>query len=152
VKLKKILLFTLLFMITIGCSNAKSDGPLSNHRVAKATPTYSGLLPSLSIKQEGKVILVTFIVKNDTDHGIPLQFNTTQHFDYMIEDTSGKKVKQYSEGLMFGQIVTRRELAKGELLKYKTEITGLTPGNYKLTIWLTDATIKPKISQTFSVQ
>jgi hypothetical protein len=152
VKLKMILLLTFLFMITIGCSNAKSDDPLANVRAAKAAPTYSGLLPSLSIKQEGKVVHVTFVVKNSTDTSIPLQFNTTQHFDYVIEDSSGKKVKKYSEGLMFGQIVTRRELAKGEHLDYDTEITGLTPGSYKLTIWLTDATNKPKISQTFNVQ
>ena len=151
-KLKMILLLVLLFMITIGCSNAKSEGPLTKDRVAKATPAYSGLVPSLTLKQEDDVIHATFVIKNDSDHVIPLQFNTTQHFDYVIEDTSGKKVKQYSEGLMSGQIVTRPKLDKGEQLKYEEEIKGLLPGHYKLTIWLTDTTYKPKVSQSFIVQ
>lgn len=151
-KLKPVLLLALLLMIAIGCSNAKSEGPHSNGSTAKAAHNFSGLVPSVSIKQEGDLIRIKFFVKNTSNQTLPLQFNTTQHFDYVITDRSGKKVKQYSEGLMFGQIVTRPELAKGKQFDYEDEIKGLSPGTYTLTIWLTDTTYKPKLSQTFTVQ
>lgn len=146
-----ILLFS--FMIATGCQIANSKAPPTK---AATGPIHTvmqcgSLVPSVTITQEGKILDLHFSIINDSKKPITLQFNTTQTFDYSLTQESKGEIARYSKGKMFGQIVSTLRVQQGEALNYSSTLSGIKPGHYQLTVWLTDQACRPKLSVPLTV-
>ncbi len=82
-------------------------------------------------------IMLTLLVRNDTDEPLDVTFPTSQPFEIKLFDSSGKLVWQWSHGRAFLQVISRRTLKPGEKWLFKAEIPlasikGLLPGYYRI--------------------
>lgn len=160
--IKKMLItsFSLLFIASFGCG----ENPTSNHTTASTpastSPNQQGggivagsMEATLDIKDINKTIKFNFNIKNQTEHVVTYHFNTSQTFDYIIKNSEGNVVKQYSKGRMFAQHTSSVNVKQGDTLNYSDTIEGLAKGTYTITIWLTahDANPQPKVTKTFEV-
>ena len=82
-----------------------------------------------------------FTIENDTGTDVDIVFSSGQEFDYVVHDSSGAKVKQLSEGMMYTQAIRETLLAAGDSLTYKVpmeEVTDDLPnGAYTITFLFT---------------
>ncbi|HET7628531.1 MAG TPA: BsuPI-related putative proteinase inhibitor, partial [Bacillales bacterium] len=72
--------------------------------------------------QQGDTVKFTFHLKNQTEHVQTFTFPTGQRFDFVIKNEQGQKVKQYSEGRMFTQMVGEVTLKQAEEISYDAEV------------------------------
>jgi hypothetical protein len=87
--------------------------------------------------QNAKGILFRYTLKNQTEKEKQFQFSTSQKFDYVIKDSSGKVVYQYSKNHMFMQVLSSLRLKQGDTFKQDLLVKDLKPGSYELEVWLT---------------
>jgi hypothetical protein len=94
--------------------------------------------PSVAnLSGEGSKISFTYELKNQTEKVVELSFNTSQKFDYVLKDQSGKVIKFYSENKDFLQVISKISLKQGEVYKIPITIEDVKPGKYLLEVWLT---------------
>lgn len=151
---KKILVLSLILILSSGCGQDKTIKPVD---ATSASPSgqkaivAGNMEPSLSIQQQNNGIVFTFTVKNQTEHVMTYNFNTSQTYDYIIKDAKGNIVKQYSKGRMFAQHTSTVHIKQGEALTYHDSVKNLPLGSYTMTIWLTANEGNPKVSQNFEL-
>ena len=83
----------------------------------------------------GELITMTLNVFNYTEEEITFHFNTSQRYDFIIEDEKGNEIWRWSEGRMFAQMLGEEILGPNnpEII-YATEYKDkLSPGYYKVT-------------------
>jgi len=83
----------------------------------------------------GEPIMVTLKIFNYTEEDIVFHFNTSQRYDFIIEDEEGKEIWCWSEGRMFAMMLGEETLGptNPEII-YATEYKGkLGSGYYKVT-------------------
>lgn len=120
------------------------------------------------VYKTGEPIEITFEVINESKTPQHLVFSTTQKYDFEI--LSGKDLKapllwRWSQGRLFGQIVTQQTLQPGDKLCFKETIPPkdekhleglppLKPGTYLLVAVLTTMprTARPSVSCLFQVK
>ncbi|MDM5317608.1 BsuPI-related putative proteinase inhibitor [Fictibacillus sp. b24] len=95
--------------------------------------------PSIKVQeqQNAKGILFRYELKNQTEKEKVFQFSSSQKFDYVIKDKSGKIVYQYSRNHMFMQVLTSLKLKQADVFKQDILVNDLEPGAYTLEVWLT---------------
>ncbi|MCZ2845541.1 MAG: BsuPI-related putative proteinase inhibitor [Candidatus Bathyarchaeota archaeon] len=83
----------------------------------------------------GEPIMMTLKIFNYTGEDIVFHFNTSQRFDFIIEDEEGKKVWHWSEGRMFAQMLGEEILGPNnpEIIYTAEYKDKLRPGYYKVT-------------------
>ena len=83
----------------------------------------------------GEPITIVLKVFNYTEEKITFQFNTSQRYDFIIEDEEGIEVWRWSNGRMFAQMLGEEILGPRNpeviyMAEYKDR---LSPGYYKVT-------------------
>ena len=83
----------------------------------------------------GEPIVMTLKIFNYNEEYIAFHFNTSQRYDFIIEDEEGSKIWRWSQDMMFTMALGEETLgsANPEII-YKAEYKGkLSPGYYKVT-------------------
>jgi len=84
---------------------------------------------------DGEPITMTLKIFNYTGEDIVFHFNTSQRYDFIIEDEEGNEVWRWSKDMMFAQMLGEEILGPDnpEII-YTAEYMGeLSPGYYKVT-------------------
>lgn len=93
-----------------------------------------------------------FVVKNQTEHEMMLDFTSGQRFDYVIRDSKGEVVKTYSADKLFMQALGKETLKQGEEWVLTDTIDSLPKGvEYTLEFWVTSKEKQGKQTYTFSL-
>jgi len=91
---------------------------------------------SLDASVSGSDVAFTFTVENTGDDAVSMQFRDGQTFDVVVED-GGEQVWQWSEGMMFAQMLQSEELGPGETMRESVAWEGAAPGEYEARAWVT---------------
>jgi len=94
----------------------------------EATITYSPSGPDS--------VMLHFIVENTGSSAAKVIFTSGQRYDYILY-RDGKRVEQFSEGKFFIMIYEEIMVAPGDEMSFDIPLKNLTPGNYKVKVWLT---------------
>jgi len=99
--------------------------------------TQYGILLSTDnvVYQSGEIITIKLKVFNYSAETIDFHFNSSQRYDFIIEDKEGNEVWRWSEGRMFAQMLGEKILGPNnpEAI-YTVEYKGkLSLGYYKVT-------------------
>lgn len=93
-------------------------------------------LPSDRVKLGNKLAL-TLSVENTDSETHELSFNSSQRFDFWLEDSSGREVWRWSDGRVFAQMLETIDIKLGESISYAEDWplmdsngTVVEPGNY----------------------
>jgi len=83
----------------------------------------------------GVPIMVTLKIFNHTKEDINFQFNTSQRYDFIIEDEKGNEIWRWSKDRMFAMVLGEEVLGPTNTeVVYTVEYTDkLSPGYYKIT-------------------
>jgi len=78
----------------------------------------------------GEPITMTLKVFNYTEEEMIFHFNTSQRYDFIIEDEEGNEIWRWSEGRMFAQMLGEENLGPNNPeVTYTAEYKGkLSPG------------------------
>ncbi len=80
-----------------------------------------------------------FSLKNNSDNEIELTFNSSQEYEYVINDSEGNHIYTYSMDKMFAMMIKMKTLAPGETYNITIDIENvlgtLEKGVYTLEIW-----------------
>lgn len=84
---------------------------------------------------------VVLRVRNNGAEAIPFTFNTTQRFEIELVDPAGTVVSRWSEGQMFGQIVTTQPLEPHRTWRFEGDLPvpqggGLGTQEYTMRIYV----------------
>ena len=119
-------------------------------------PAELGLRLSLTtnrtVYQSGEPIHIRFAMVNHTGTPILLEFTSSQRFDVTIEDTHGNEVWRWSAGHMFATVMGHETLGPEDpRLTYEAVFKdSLSPGPYRVRVWLTDA--RQHFSSTIGIE
>lgn len=91
-------------------------------------------------EQDGE-INVTLTLTNNGDGDAALDFRSGQKYDVKIYDSSGTKVYDYSEDMMFTQALETVELAAGESISYEVRASVNGEGPYQIEAAVTAAEV-----------
>lgn len=83
----------------------------------------------------GEPTKMTFEIFNYTEEDVTFHFNTSQRYDFIIEDEEGNEVWRWSEDRMFAMMLGEEVLGPtNPEVTYIGEYTNnLSPGYYKIT-------------------
>ncbi|MCL6471463.1 MAG: hypothetical protein K6T91_01415 [Firmicutes bacterium] len=143
-------------LFILGCS-ASGDSPAEKNNVRESASKGESILvgntkteklignlkitasiPSAQIKP-GEILRLSLSVRNIGSELQKLSFNSSQKFDVRIEDSSGGRVWQWSDGRMFAQLLESITLEPGKSVSFTvqwplTDTGGkaVAPGNYNI--------------------
>ena len=83
----------------------------------------------------GEPIVMTLKIFNYTEEDVVFHFNTSQRYDFIIEDVEGNEIWRWSQDMMFAMVLGEEILGptNPEII-YTAEYTDkLSPGYYKVT-------------------
>lgn len=83
----------------------------------------------------GESIMMTLKVFNYTEEDVVFHFNTSQRYDFIIEDEKGNEVWRWSKDRIFAMVLGEETLGPTNTeIIYTAEYKGkLSPGYYKIT-------------------
>ena len=83
----------------------------------------------------GEPIIMTLKIFNYTEEDVAFHFNTSQRYDFIIEDEEGNKIWRWSEGRMFAMMLGEETLGltNSEIIYIAEYTDKLSPGYYKVT-------------------
>jgi hypothetical protein len=83
----------------------------------------------------GEPIIITLKIFNYTEEDIAFHFNTSQRYDFIIEDEEGNEIWRWSEGRMFAQMLGEEILrpSNPEVIYTAEYKDRLSLGYYKVT-------------------
>jgi len=83
----------------------------------------------------GEPIIITLKIFNYTEEEITFHFNSSQRYDFIIEDEEGNEIWRWSKDRMFAMILGEETLGPNNpVIIYAAEYKGeLVPGYYKVT-------------------
>lgn len=83
----------------------------------------------------GEPIIMTLKVFNYTEEDIAFHFNTSQRYDFIIEDEEGNEIWRWSQDMMFAMVLGEETLGPTNIeIIYTVEYKGkISPGYYKIT-------------------
>ncbi len=90
-------------------------GPELSFSLAIDRPVYfADFMPPVDPARSVPVLTARLTVRNSSALPLTLHFNTSQQYDLIIRDESGRQVFLWSEGRAFLQVLTQIELSPGE--------------------------------------
>jgi len=119
--------FSSLGFWLIASGNTTSEERNMNYGISMSTDKMS--------YSDGEPITMTLKIFNYTGEDIVFHFNTSQRYDFIIEDEEGNEVWRWSKDMMFAQMLGEEILGPDnpEII-YTAEYKGkLSPGYYKVT-------------------
>jgi len=121
-----VLVFLSLGLWFVASGNATSEERNMNYGISLTTDKMS-----YSIGEPIKMILKVF---NYTEEDVTFYFNTSQRYDFIIEDEEGNEVWRWSQDMMFTMALGEKTLGPTNTeVIYTTEYTNkLIPGYYKI--------------------
>ena len=122
-----ILVFLSLGLWLTAYGNTTSEERNMNYGISMTTNKMSYTM--------GEPITMTLKIFNYAEEDVVFHFNTSQRYDFIIEDEEGNEIWRWSEGRMFAQMLGEETLgsANPEII-YKAEYKGkLSSGFYKVT-------------------
>ena len=83
----------------------------------------------------GETIKMTLKIFNYTEEDIAFHFNTSQRYDFIIEDEEGNEIWRWSQDMMFAMVLGEETLGPTNTeITYTVEYKDkLNPGYYKIT-------------------
>jgi len=83
----------------------------------------------------GELIIMTLKFFNYTEEDVTFHFNTSQRYDFIIEDEEGSEIWRWSQDMMFAMVLGEETLGPTNTeIIYTAECRDkLTPGYYKVT-------------------
>ena len=83
----------------------------------------------------GEPITMTLKIFNYAEEDVVFHFNTSQRYDFIIEDEEGNEIWRWSEGRMFAQMLGKESLGQHnpEVIYTAEYKDRLSPGYYKIT-------------------
>ncbi|PGT87684.1 MULTISPECIES: BsuPI-related putative proteinase inhibitor [Bacillaceae] len=96
-----------------------------------------------------------YIVKNQTQETITLEFTSSQRVDYSVSTKEGQELFLYSSTASFLAALGEETIAPGEEFQYKINLTelNLQKGEYILTAWMTpEEGASFKITKEFTLE
>ena len=132
--MKMIILFIIAVMVFSGLGfclvasgNTPSEERNMNYGISMSTDKMSYTV--------GEPVIMTLKIFNYTEEDIVFHFNTSQRYDFIIEDKEGNEVWRWSKDRMFAMVLGEENLGplNPEVIyaaKYKDR---LSPGYYKIT-------------------
>ena len=83
----------------------------------------------------GEPVIMTVKILNSTQEDTIFHFNTSQRYDFIIEDKEGNEIWRWSKDMMFATVLGEEILGPNNpKIIYATEYQGqLSPGYYKVT-------------------
>ena len=150
------LMLTALLSIGLlgGCgqSHASNGNQGSGGQNGNKGTVSGGMQAWIDVKQTGSKVEISLNIKNKTKKEKTIHFNTGKRFDFIVKNSQGNKVYQYSDGKMFNQMAGTETIKPGKALSYKEKVPGLKKGKYTVTFWLATKNKEPKVSRSFQVQ
>ena len=122
-----VVVFSGLGLWLVAYGNTTSEERNMNYGISMSTDKMSYSV--------GEPIKMTLKVFNYTKENIAFHFNTSQRYDFIIEDEEGKEVWRWSKDRMFAMVLGEEVLGPDnpEII-YTAEYKGkLRPGYYKIT-------------------
>jgi hypothetical protein len=119
--------FSTLGLWLVSYGNTTSEERNMNYGISMSTDKMSYTI--------GKPIKMTLKIFNYTEEGITFHFNTSQRYDFVIEDKEGNEIWRWSEGRMFAQMLGEEilEPTNTEIIYTAEYKDRLSPGYYKVT-------------------
>jgi len=131
-KIIKLLIIMVVIFSALGLGlwaygNATSEKRNMNYGISMMTDKMSYSV--------GETIMMTCKIFNYTEEDIAFYFNTSQRYDFIIEDEKGNEIWRWSKDRMFAMVLGEETLGPNNpevtyTAKYKDK---LSPGYYKVT-------------------
>ena len=122
-----VMVFSALGLWLIAYGNTKSEERNMNYGISMITDKMSYSV--------GEPIKMTSKIFNYTEEDVTFHFNTSQRYDFIIEDEEGNEVWRWSKDMMFAMALGEEILGptNSEVI-YKAEYRDkFSPGYYKIT-------------------
>ena len=141
--MKKVWILLLMGLFLVGCGTA--------NKTAQSNSDGEGIVAGemVAILKEDSPLVFQYEVKNQTEKEVPLEFTSSQRFDYSVKSKEGEEIFLFSSVTSFLQIVGKETVKQGESLSYEIDLhdLDLQTGSYILTAWLT-----PKDGKAYQVK
>ena len=122
-----VIVFSVLGLWLIASGNTTSGETNMNYGISMMTDKMNYTV--------GEPIIMTLKIFNYTEEDIAFHFNTSQSYDFIIEDEEGNEIWRWSKERMFAMVLGEATLGptNPEII-YTVEYKGeLSPGYYKIT-------------------
>ena len=100
-------------------------------RNSKARPEVK-LVTQFDVQMKGREAQFALTIKNTGNKHAELDFANGQRYDFVVIDSTGREVWQWSSGRMFTQIVQNKQLGSGETMRVSEtwKKPPVAPGKY----------------------
>jgi hypothetical protein len=105
---------------------------------------------SLSATVTDGSVEFAYEVTNDGDDVVDLQFSDSQTHDVVVVE-DGEEVWQFSDGMMFMQMLQSESCPPGESLSYAATWEDAAPGEYEARAWLAANDADAEAETSFTV-
>jgi hypothetical protein len=105
---------------------------------------------SLSATVTDGSVEFTYEVANDGADAVDLQFSNSQTHDVVVFE-DGEEVWQFSDGMMFMQMLQSESCPPGESLSYAATWEDASPGEYEARAWLAANDADAEAETSFTV-
>jgi len=122
-----VVIFSALGLWLVASGNTTSDETNMNYGISMSTDKMSYSV--------GEPIIMTLKFFNYIEEDVTFHFNTSQRYDFIIEDEEGNEIWRWSQDMMFAMVLGEEILGPNNPeITYATECKGkLSPGYYKVT-------------------
>lgn len=144
--MKKLAIVILIGILLTGCGTGVNNESNGSNENTNGSGMVSGEGSSSIV--EKNPLHYEYIVKNETEEVVKLEFTSSQRFDYSVRTKDGKEIFLFSSIAAFLQALGEEELKQGEELVYEIDLTDLNleKGEYILSVWMT-----PKDGEKYKV-
>ena len=122
-----VMVFLSLGLWLTASGNATSEERNMNYGISITTDKMSYFV--------GEPIIITLKIFNYTEEDVTFHFNTSQRYDFIIEDEEGSEIWRWSQDMMFAMVLGEEILGPlNPAVIYAAEYRNkLSPGYYKVT-------------------
>ncbi|MEH7119255.1 BsuPI-related putative proteinase inhibitor [Neobacillus vireti] len=145
----------LIIGLLSGCGTG--DKTNASSEVSKSVPPKqneiaANFLPDIDIQEDSGKVVVHYTVKNISGKPKKLTFRTGLEADFILYDSSGKKIKQYSDEVMSIQVLKEMVVESNQIISKDFTISDLPNGQYKLEVFLTAKEEAAKVVKNFNIK
>lgn len=122
-----VVVFSGLVLWLVASGNTTSEERNMNYGISISTDKMSYSV--------GEPIKMTVKIFNSTEEDIVFHFNTSQRYDFIIEDEEGNEVWRWSQDRMFAMMLGKEVIGphNPEVIYTADYKDRISPGNYKVT-------------------
>ena len=115
-------------------------------------PPATGLVGDLAVSAgQGSALTFTFTVKNVSDHAIELRFNSSQEYDFIVGDRTGRIFWRWGADQGFPLALRSRVIPSNGSVQYSATWTPTVHGELMVAAMLTSSNLKLAVRSPFTV-